>query len=595
MNKVLAFDSLYIVNPLRKLYIAFIRKILNGKETKNIRLVLYRLDQDNVLIRDERNVSGIAIGTHQSHIDVMSIKFYQYLEKSGNCDALSIKNLELYKLYNRQVKLKLAGVLRCACRIRNLSIDSEDNIEIVTDKQTVSIMDEAFLFLNYAPKNITWKTSGLLTACITINSLIMRLAALIKMFISSSTLPEKYYIKHVDSNAPTVLIAMPRRRPEDFFSTYVEEFGSQFNVVLYSHGFLHTIPDNYKPIKIKRTIGVLRGIFNIKNLCWSLDSYIADILIIFKYHFNLSISIDAVNSLFSNKIDVLVNRQQTNVLDNYLAIEAKRRGVFILGDIFEEIFYCDSAVCSSKSQHTESLKLALANGAKVAYKGSNSLIEYRLKNFSNNQNRYLHKLLGVNTQKKIIFYASDPSKEESQRYLTEKFLINYFSCMEEFVFVMKTHTQDNGKVTNYAYLDSENPSNVILIGDIRQRDKIISKQFMLFDEFDFNGAISSSDGFLTTSSSSILQALVLGVKSGIVDKFNNGYYDYLVNYKATMLINSEESLKLFLETKELDISDNILSYCGLKNKNEQFDIGGHALKCLGEFDKNNETKQQRGE
>ena len=167
--------------------------------------------------------------------------------------------------------------------------------------------------------------------------------------------------------------------------------------------------------------------------------------------------------------------------------------------------------------------------------------------------------------------------------------------MEEFVFVMKTHTQDNGKVTNYAYLDSENPSNVILIGDIRQRGKIISKQFMLFDEFDFNGAISSSDGFLTTSSSSILQALVLGVKSGIVDKFNNGYYDYLVNYKATMLINSEESLKLFLETKELDISDNILSYCGLKNKNEQFDIGGHALKCLGEFDKNNEAKQQRGE
>jgi hypothetical protein len=32
-------------------------------------LVLYRLDQDNVLIRDKRNVSGMAIGTHQDHID----------------------------------------------------------------------------------------------------------------------------------------------------------------------------------------------------------------------------------------------------------------------------------------------------------------------------------------------------------------------------------------------------------------------------------------------------------------------------------------------------------------------------------------------
>ena len=79
-----------------------------------------------------------------------------------------------------------------------------------------------------------------------------------------------------------------------------------------------------------------------------------------------------------------------------------------------------------------------------------------------------------------------------------------------------------------------------------------------------------------------------------MDKFNNGYYDYLVNYKATMLINSEESLRHFLENKKLDISDNILSYCGLKNENEQFDIGGHLLKCLGEFDKNNETKQQKG-
>ena len=174
---------------------------------------------------------------------------------------------------------------------------------------------------------------------------------------------------------------------------------------------------------------------------------------------------------------MLINRQQTNVLDNYLAIQAKRRGVFILGDVFEEIFYCDSAVCSSESQHTESLKLALANGAKVAYKGSNSLIKYRLNNFNSNQDGYLHNLLGIDNKKKVIFYASDPSKEESQRYLAEKFLIKHFSYLKEFIFVMKTHTQDNGKVTNYAFLDSGSPSNVILIGDIRQRGKIVSEKF----------------------------------------------------------------------------------------------------------------------
>ena len=407
----------------------------------------------------------------------MSIKFYQYLEESLNCDALSVKNLQMYKLYKRQVKLKLAGLLRCAYRIRNFSDDIEDNIEIITDKQTVSIMKEAFLFLDYAPKNITWKTNGMLTICITINSLIMRFAALVKMLVSPCMLPKEYYHKHVDSDAPTVLITMPRRRPEDFFSSYVEELGSQFNIIIYSHGFLKTSPENYKPIKIKRKTGVLRGIFNIKNLCLSPDSYIADILLIFFNHANLSTSIDVVDSIFSNKIDVLINRQQTNVVDNYLAIKAKARSVFILGDIFEEIFYCDYAVCSSKSKHTESLKLALADDTKVAYKGSNSLIKYRLKNFSNKEDRYLSKLLGVDARKKIIFYASDPVKEESQRYLTEKFIMNYFSSSEEFIFVLKTHTQDDGKVTNYAYLDSGAPSNLIVIWDIRQKNSMVSKTF----------------------------------------------------------------------------------------------------------------------
>ena len=586
MNKILAFDSMYIVNPFRMLYLALVKKLLNKKETTNTRLILYRLDKNNVLIRDKRNLSGIAVGVHKDQIDVMSIKFYQYIEESLNCNVLSIKNLQLYKLYNRQVKLKLAGVLRCAYRIKNFSDDVEGNIEIITDRQTVSIMKEAFLFLDYAPKNITWKSNSMMTILITINSLIMRFVALVKWLVSSCMLPKEYYHKHIDSAAPTILIAMPKRRPEDFFSSYVEELGSQFNIIIYSHGPLKICPENYKPKKIKRKIGILRGIFNIKNLCFSPDSYIADILLIFFNHANLSMSIDVVDSIFSNKIDALINRQQTNVLDNYLAIKAKATDVFILGDIFEEIFYCDYAVCSSKSKHTGALKLAIADDTKVAYKGTNSLIKYRLKNFSNKEDRYLHKLLGVDAQKKIIFYASDPVKEESQRYFTEKFIMNYFSTSEDFILVLKTHTQDNGKVTNYAYLDSGAPSNLILIGDIAQKNSMVSKTFKLFDDFDFNAAVNSCDGFLTTSSSSILQALALGVKSGIVDKFNNGHYDYLINFKATMLINSEETLRFFLESKKLDISDEALAYCGLNNENENFDLGKHLLKCKKEFDGN---------
>ncbi len=586
MNKILAFDSIYIVNPIRKIYMGLIKKLLNRKETTGSRLVLYRLDQDNILLRDERNISGMAIGSHKDHIDLMSIKFYRYLEKSIDCDALSIKNLQMYKLYNRQVKLKIAGVLKCAYRIRNLTIDIENNIEVITDRQTVSIMEEAFRFLDYAPKNITWKTSNSLTACITINSIIMRLASLIKMLFSPSNLPKKYYHKHVDANVPTVLITMPRRKPEDFFSTYVDELADQFNIVLYSHGHLKIAPKGFKSLRVKRTAGIIHGILNFKNLCCSSESYIYDIVLIFFNHANLSTSIDVVNTIFTNKIDVLINRQQTNVLDNYLTIKAKKRGTFILGDVFEEIFYCDSAICSSKSQHTESLKFALADEDKVTYKGSNSLIKYRLKGFRNKKDKYLHKLLGADTQKKIIFYASDPVKEESQRYLSEKFIMNYFSKSKDFIFVLKTHGQDNGKVTNYAYIDSGASSNLFLIGDIRQKNSMASKQFMLFDNFDFNAAVSSCDGFLTTSSSSILQALLLGVKSGIVDKFNNGNYDYLVNYKATMLINSEESLRFFLEGEKLDISNEALAYCGLNDENKNFNLGEHLLKCYQEFHAN---------
>lgn len=584
MNKTLSFDSTFMVNPIRKVYMLIVKKLLNNKESIHDQLVLYRLDQENILIRDPRNISGMATGLHQQHIDAMSIKFYKYLENSINCNTLSIKNQDLYKLYTRQVKLKLAGILKCAYRIRNLTLDLKE-IEIVTDTQTISILKEAFLFLEYKPDNIVWKSNSQLTACVTINALVMRFAAIVKMLISPSILPKEYYLKHLDSDIPTVLISMPRRRPEDFFTTYVEELGEKFNIVLYSHGSLKYVPKDYKILKVKRSSGILRGVFSTKNFCRTAESYITDILLIFSGHANLNTSIDAVNSIYTNKIDILINRQQTNVVDNFLALEAKKRGAFIIGDIFEEIFYCDSAICSSKSQHTESLNLALGQTGKVTYKGTSSLIKYRLKNFTHKQERYLHNLLGIDQQFKVIFYASDPVKEENQRYITEKFLMGYFSSLKDVILVIKTHTQDDGKVTNYAFLDSFCPSNIILIGDERQKNKIVSNRFKIFESFDFNAAVSSSDGFLTASSSSILQALFLGVKSGIVDKFKNGNYDFLVNYKATMLINDEESLQYFLENKKLEISDEALSYCGLNEESTNFDLGKHLLSTFNEFQK----------
>ena len=248
----------------------------------------------------------------------------------------------------------------------------------------------------------------------------------------------------------------------------------------------------------------------------------------------------------------------------------------------EEIFYCDDALCSSESEFTESVKLALDNNNKITFKGSNSLIKYRLSNYTIKQDRYLHTLLDIERTKKVIFYASDPSKEESQRYLTENFLFNYFSNNPDCMLAIKTHTQDDGKITHYAYMDAGQPSNIVLIGDATQKKKMASKTFNIFDEFNFNAAIATSDGFLTTSSSSILQALVLGSKSGIVDLFDNGFYDYLVEYNAAILISNNTSLDNFLSSNQMDITDNTLSYCGLKNDNE-FNLKEHLQKSVKSY------------
>ena len=137
-------------------------------------------------------------------------------------------------------------------------------------------------------------------------------------------------------------------------------------------------------------------------------------------------------------------------------------------------------------------------------------------------------------------------------------------------------------------------ANVILIGDKNQGRSIMPKKFSLFEDFDFNAAIGSSDGFITMSSSSILEALILGVKTGIIDIFNNAFYDHLINKDVTMLINSEESLKLFLKKKALDIPDETLNYFGLKNTNKEFDLGTYLLKCLEEFDQKEENNQKMG-
>lgn len=582
MINILAFDSLYIAYPLRIIYLAILKRLLNKKYNSQNNLVLYRLDKDNIFIRDKRNLSGIPIGTHYENMDAMSIKFYRYLKEKNSCNKVKIKNQNLYNLYTRQVKLKLEGLLRCARRIQSISNENENCLQIIADSQTIAIMKEAFLFLDFSSNQIQWKSNFLLTACISINSVIMRIVSISKMIMTPTDLPKEYFYKHNNVNLPSILITMPKRRPEIFYESYVKKLDNNFNIFVYSVGTWKDIPAGYKRIKIKRTFGLLRGLFNPKYLFGNSQSYIADILIIFKSHSNLSTSIDIVNSLYQNKIDGYINRQQTNVLENFLVIEARRKKIFIYGDIMEEIFDCDIGVCSSESEFTESVKLALKDLSKIKYKGSNSLIKYRLSDFVKKSDNYLHQLLGININKKLIFYASDPNKEQSQRYLIEKFLFEYFSKNTEFTFVVKTHSQDDGSITNYAFLDAGKPSNIILIGDAYQKKKIASSRFKIFDKFDFNSAIANCDGFMTATSSSILEAIVIGIKSAIVDPFGNGLYNHLIKYDAVSLIDDNKSLDSFLQDNKSRVTDEILRYCGLKNDDE-FKIEPHLQESLAQY------------
>jgi len=582
MTNILCFDSIHIIKPFRIIYIRIIQRLLEVTNTPKKRLILYRLDKENFFIRDDRNISGISIGVDAETIDAESIKFYRYLEKTISCPEITIKNQPLYSLYTRQMKLKLAEVLKCTYRIIRIANESSQALEIVSDKQTIEIIKQAFIFLEYKSNKIKWVSKKSLTLFTSLNSILMRLAAIARMVITPHTLPNVYFVKHISSDLPSILISMPRRRPDDFYNSYINQLDGEFNIYIYSVGFIKKMPAGYKQIKIKRSFAIIHGLFKLKYMFLTPDSYIADVLLIFKNHNNLNISLDAVNTMYENKIDAHISRLQTNVLDNFLAIVARKKRVFVFGDVMEEIFYCDGGVCSSKSNFSESIKLAFKNDSQIAFKGLNSNINYRLSNFTLQEDRYIHKLAGIDFIKKVIFYASDPSKDQSQRYLTEKFLFNQFSKQFEYIFVIKTHTQDDGMITFLAYLDAGSPANVVLIGDETQKNNIASEQFQIFPGFDFNSAIASSNGFLTSSSSSILQSILLGTKSGIVDLFKNNFYGFLIQNKAAILINDRNSLINYLGNDSLEINNDTLEFCGLKSQSK-FDLGIHLSTGIKQY------------
>jgi hypothetical protein len=75
-----------------------------------------------------------------------------------------------------------------------------------------------------------------------------------------------------------------------------------------------------------------------------------------------------------------------------------------------------------------------------------------------------------------------------------------------------------------------------------------------------------------------------------VDLFNNGFYDYLVEYDAVKLVNSEKSLVKFLDSKYFSINESTLRFCGLKNDGE-FNLGDHLKLSLEKYNYENVRKK----
>lgn len=580
---ILAFDSIYILYPIRKIYLLIIKiiKIKRKNNTKNI--LLYRLDSENIFLNSKNNISGIKFGFDNDHINLMSIKLYKFLESRDFTSHLLINNTSLYKIQTRQMNLKLMGALKCAYRVIKYSEQDDKKIILISDTQTNALIKEIFVFLNYQNKNINFLSNIFLTICVSINSILLRGISILRMYLLTSKIPDCYYHKSVNENLPTLVLMGPKKKPEIYYSTYVSNFNT-FNIILYNLGDSNFLPETYKRIKVKKKTYHIKGLFNLKNMFFTAGSYISDILIINKNHVDLNLSFAIVDTILKSKIDAIISNKQTLVLDNYLALEGRKKRIFILADIMEEVYFCNEALISTKIDLKQTVNLALDKRGSIHFKGTNSLIKYRINETDANDDDYLHNLLNIDFDKKIFFFASDPLKEETQRYLTEKFLINYFSHKKDYILCIKTHHQDDGNITNSAYVFSKKPSNVILIGDMAQKKNFKSNNFLFFEQFNFNAAIKSSNGFLTSSSTSIFQALALDVKSGIIDLFKNQYFLELSKFQEVNLIENEKALDKFIKIEKIKLSDKFLKYTGLNYKNnELFNFEEYVFKCLRKF------------
>ena len=96
--------------------------------------------------------------------------------------------------------------------------------------------------------------------------------------------------------------------------------------------------------------------------------------------------------------------------------------------------------------------------------------------------------------------------------------------------------------------------------------------------------LSSSDFFITSSSSSLLEAILLGVKSGVVDIYGDGYFQSLIDSNAVQKISCERDVHTFLTESYKEVSEHVLRKHGLINDVPDFNLQSYMLSILSEVE-----------
>ena len=479
------------------------------------------------------------------------------------------RDLQVEDLYARQVKVKLTEFLRASLQLRDWLALRSGTKTIISDSQTITMLRYAFEFFGHEADNVNFTVSNSLTCIVHLNSCILRIASFF-LALSGVFYGRKTYFVRENTGKPRVLVSLPNKIGGEFYSNYVKKLEGLFELVVLPLDSLEEELPNYVVRRTDRYV-TLR---NFKMLFGSLIGGVGllrDYAIVqtnVRYFFA---ALNTVDYIFANeKISFLLNRQQVKMVNNALVLAAADRNIPVVAHVFEEVYYYDAVLLPSKDYASNCLMPNLVD--KPSAMGMRApLMATRFSDIKTLDGSYLRKVLDLDDARKVVLYASDPGAlvmTPKQCASVDLFLMSYFAMHSGYTFVVKIHPSDDGLAMHRAYLRAGEPENILLVADSSRKARSAT-HFKVFSTFDFNSALVSCDAFLTSTSSSALQAAMLGVKTGIVDTVNHGLFRDLVVMEGAKLIFDSASLHNFLSAGVVNPpSCEVSGFYGLSNQQD---------------------------